>query len=36
MEIVGKGVEIAKATFKTALNNRPKTIEKPFSSFKRA
>jgi dihydrodipicolinate synthase/N-acetylneuraminate lyase len=36
MEIVGRELEIAKATFNTALNNRPKTIEKPFSSFKGA
>jgi dihydrodipicolinate synthase/N-acetylneuraminate lyase len=36
MEIVGKELEIAKATFKTALNNRSKTIEKQFSSFKGA
>lgn len=34
MEIVGKELEIAQATFKTALANRPKVQEKPFSSFK--
>jgi len=36
MEIVGKELEIAKAAFRTALSNRPKTTEKPFSSFKGA
>jgi hypothetical protein len=36
MEIVGKELEIAKATFKTALANRLKTDERPFSDFKGA
>jgi 1-pyrroline-4-hydroxy-2-carboxylate deaminase len=36
MEIVGKELEIAQATFKTALAARPKVNEKPFSSFKGA
>jgi len=36
MELVGKELEIAEATFKTALANRPKVAEKPFSSFKGA
>lgn len=36
MEIVGKELEIAQATFKTALANRPKLDEKPFASFKGA
>jgi hypothetical protein len=34
MEIAGRELEIAQATFKTALANRPKAREKPFSSFK--
>jgi 1-pyrroline-4-hydroxy-2-carboxylate deaminase len=34
MEITGKELEIAQATYKTALANRPKVQEKPFSSFK--
>jgi dihydrodipicolinate synthase/N-acetylneuraminate lyase len=34
MEITGKELEIAQATFKTALANRPKVQEKLFSSFK--
>jgi dihydrodipicolinate synthase/N-acetylneuraminate lyase len=36
MEVVGKELEIAQATFKTALASRPKMVEKPFSSFKGA
>jgi 4-hydroxy-tetrahydrodipicolinate synthase len=36
MEIVGKELEIAQATFQTALANRPKMVEQPFSSFKGA
>jgi dihydrodipicolinate synthase/N-acetylneuraminate lyase len=36
MEIVGEELEIAKAAFRTALSSRPKTAEKPFSSFKGA
>jgi 1-pyrroline-4-hydroxy-2-carboxylate deaminase len=36
MEITGKELEVAQATFKTALTNRPKVQEKPFSSFKGA
>jgi dihydrodipicolinate synthase/N-acetylneuraminate lyase len=36
MEITGKELEIAQATYKTALANRPKVQEKPFSSFKGA
>ena len=36
MEIVGSELEIAQATFKTALTSRPKIDEKPFSSFKGA
>jgi dihydrodipicolinate synthase/N-acetylneuraminate lyase len=36
MEIVGKELEIAQATFKTALATRPKVTEKPFFSFKGA
>jgi 4-hydroxy-tetrahydrodipicolinate synthase len=36
MEIVGKELEIAQATFQTALASRPKIEEKPFSSFKGA
>ena len=34
MEITGKELEIAQATYKTAVANRPKVQEKPFSSFK--
>ena len=34
MELVGKELEIAEGTFKTALANRPRVDEKPFSSFK--
>ena len=34
MEIAGKELEIAQAIFKTAVANRPKVQEKPFSSFK--
>jgi dihydrodipicolinate synthase/N-acetylneuraminate lyase len=33
MELVGKELEIAQATFKTAFATRPKVVEKPFSSF---
>jgi 4-hydroxy-tetrahydrodipicolinate synthase len=36
MELAGKELEIAQATFKTALANRPKVQEKPFASFKGA
>ncbi len=36
MEITGKELEIAQATFKTALANRSKVDEKPFSVFKGA
>jgi dihydrodipicolinate synthase/N-acetylneuraminate lyase len=36
MEVVGKELEVAQATFKTALASRPKMVEKPFSSFKGA
>jgi 1-pyrroline-4-hydroxy-2-carboxylate deaminase len=36
MELVGKELEIAQATFKTALTTRPKVVEKSFSSFKGA
>jgi 1-pyrroline-4-hydroxy-2-carboxylate deaminase len=36
MEIVGEELKTAQATFKTALANRPKVTEKPFSSFKGA
>jgi len=36
MEIVGEELEIARAIFKTAVANRPKVDEKPFSSFKGA
>ncbi len=36
MELVGKELEIAEATFKTALANRLRVDEKPFSSFKGA
>jgi dihydrodipicolinate synthase/N-acetylneuraminate lyase len=36
MEVVGKELEVAQATFKTALAGRPKMVEKPFSSFKGA
>jgi dihydrodipicolinate synthase/N-acetylneuraminate lyase len=36
MEIVGKELEVAQATLKTALANRPKITEKPFSTFKGA
>jgi len=36
MEIVGEELKTAQATFKTALANRPKVSEKPFSSFKGA
>jgi dihydrodipicolinate synthase/N-acetylneuraminate lyase len=36
MELAGKELEAARATFKTALAIRPKVQEKPFSSFKRA
>jgi dihydrodipicolinate synthase/N-acetylneuraminate lyase len=36
MEITGKDLEIAEATLKTALANRPNVTEKPFSSFKGA
>jgi 4-hydroxy-tetrahydrodipicolinate synthase len=36
MEIVGEELEIARAIFKTAVANRPKADEKPFSSFKGA
>jgi hypothetical protein len=36
MEIVGEELKIAQDTFKTALANRPKVNEKPFSSFKGA
>jgi 1-pyrroline-4-hydroxy-2-carboxylate deaminase len=35
MELVGKELEIAQITFKTALANRPDIDEKPFSSFKK-
>jgi 1-pyrroline-4-hydroxy-2-carboxylate deaminase len=35
MELVGKELEIAQITFKTALDNRPEIDEKPFSSFER-
>jgi 4-hydroxy-tetrahydrodipicolinate synthase len=34
MELVGKELEIAEGTLKTALANRPRVDEKPFSSFK--
>jgi hypothetical protein len=34
MELAGKELEAARATFKTALANRPKVQEKPISSFK--
>jgi 4-hydroxy-tetrahydrodipicolinate synthase len=33
MELVGKELEIAQATFRTALASRPEIHEKPFSSF---
>ena len=36
MELVGKELEIAQATFNTALATRPKVVETPFSSFKGA
>jgi 4-hydroxy-tetrahydrodipicolinate synthase len=36
MELVGEELKIAQATVKTALANRPKVTEKPFSSFKGA
>jgi 4-hydroxy-tetrahydrodipicolinate synthase len=36
MELAGKELEIAQATFKTAVANRPKVDEKPFASFKGA
>jgi 4-hydroxy-tetrahydrodipicolinate synthase len=36
MELVGKELEIAEATFNTAMANRPSVDEKPFSSFKGA
>ena len=36
MELVGNELETAQAIFKTALANRPKVQEKPFSSFKGA
>jgi 4-hydroxy-tetrahydrodipicolinate synthase len=34
MEITGKELEIAQATYKTAVASRPKVQEKPFSGFK--
>jgi hypothetical protein len=34
MELVGKELEIAEDILKTALANRPRVDEKPFSSFK--
>jgi dihydrodipicolinate synthase/N-acetylneuraminate lyase len=34
MEITGKELETARATYKTALANRPKVEEKPFSTFR--
>jgi len=36
MEIVGKELETAQAIFKTAVANRPKVQEKPFTNFKGA
>jgi 4-hydroxy-tetrahydrodipicolinate synthase len=36
MELVGNELQTAQAIFKTALANRPKVPEKPFSSFKGA
>jgi hypothetical protein len=36
MELVGNELQTAQAIFKTALANRPKVQEKPFSSFKGA
>jgi 1-pyrroline-4-hydroxy-2-carboxylate deaminase len=36
MEIVGKELEIARATFDAALATRPKVDEQPFSSFEGA
>jgi 4-hydroxy-tetrahydrodipicolinate synthase len=36
MEVVGKELEIAQATFKKAQASKPKVSEKPFSSFKGA
>jgi 1-pyrroline-4-hydroxy-2-carboxylate deaminase len=36
MELVGKELETAEGTLKTALANRPRVDEKPFSSFKGA
>jgi dihydrodipicolinate synthase/N-acetylneuraminate lyase len=36
MEIVGNELEIAQAIFQTALANRPKMVEQPFSSFQGA
>jgi 1-pyrroline-4-hydroxy-2-carboxylate deaminase len=36
MEVVGKELEIAQATFKKAQASKPKVAEKPFSSFKGA
>jgi 4-hydroxy-tetrahydrodipicolinate synthase len=36
MEIVGEELKVTQATFKTAVANRPKVTEKPFSSFKGA
>jgi dihydrodipicolinate synthase/N-acetylneuraminate lyase len=34
MEIVGKELEVAQATFKTAVANRPKIDERPFANYK--
>jgi 4-hydroxy-tetrahydrodipicolinate synthase len=36
MELVGKELEIAEGTLKAALANRPRVVEKPFSSFRGA
>ncbi len=36
MEIIGDELKTAQATFKTAFANRPKVVERPFSSFKGA
>ncbi len=35
MEIVGKELEIAQATFKIALANRPRIDERPFANYKK-
>jgi hypothetical protein len=34
MEIADKELEVAQATFKTAVANRPKIDERPFANYK--